>query len=223
MSLLRRMRDITVATLNERLEKSEDPIKLIDQFLYDRREQIQELEKIYRQTLNHAHSMRSQYLSAEELKSRRENQAALALKAGEEQMARLALQEKMQYEERSEQYRLLYEQSKQTIIDLEDQLNLYKSEYQEVYAKRQYFMDRMEAIRLQRRMNDHFGAGGVSLGTRAFQRLEDRVSDLEYETRALRDIRRADQVPGPSAANATSQAIDAELEALRRKMEQEGG
>lgn len=221
MSLLRRMRDITVATLNERLDQCEDPVRLIDEFLNDRKMQIDQLEKLYQQTLMHAQSVRQQYLTSEQLKEKREQQAALAIKAGEELMARLALQEKLQHEERSEQYRALYEQGKQSIIDLEDEMNRLKSEYQEVLSKRQYYMDRLEAIRLQRRMNERLGAGGA-IGSRVFERLEDRVSDLEYETKALRDVRRAGQEALYHAGNALQQALDTELAVLKRKLEQEG-
>jgi phage shock protein A len=221
MSLMKRMRDITVATLNERLEQSEDPVRLIDQFLHDRKQQVDQLERLYQQTLVHAQSVRQQYLSAEQLKEKREQQAALAIKAGEEMMARMALQEKIQHEERSEQYRGLYEQSKQSIIELEDEIQRLKAEYQEVLSKRQYYMDRLEAIRLQRRMNERLGANGA-IGSRVFERLEDRVSDLEYEAKALRDVRRAGQEAFERASSSVQQALETELAALKRKLEQEG-
>lgn len=221
MSILRRMKDITTATLYDRLENSEDPVRLIDRFLVEQREQISQLERLYQQTLLHAQSVRQQYLTADELKSKREQQAALALKAGEEQMARLALQEKLQHEERSEQYRRLYEQSKLSVIELEDQLARLKADYDEVLSKRQYYMDRLEALRLQRRMNERLGTG-AQLGAGAFHRLEDRVSDLEYEARALRDVRRAGQEALQRAGSAAQQAIESELSALRRKLEREG-
>jgi len=53
MSVFRRMRDITVANLNERLEQSQDPVKLIDQFLHSTREEISEAERLYQQYASH--------------------------------------------------------------------------------------------------------------------------------------------------------------------------
>ncbi|MDU5950034.1 MAG: PspA/IM30 family protein, partial [Paenibacillus macerans] len=47
MSVFRRVRDITVATLNERLEQSQDPVRLIDQFLIETRQEIAEAEKLH--------------------------------------------------------------------------------------------------------------------------------------------------------------------------------
>ena len=63
-----------------------------------------------------------QWLQAEQLKDKREQQALTALKAGEEQVARIALHDKAASEERAAQYRELYEQTHQNVLDLEEQL-----------------------------------------------------------------------------------------------------
>lgn len=222
MSILRRMRDISVATLNEMLEQSEDPIRLIDRYLFEQREQIQESDKLYRQCLVHAQSLRQQYLNADEMKEKREQQALLALKAGEDEMARLALHEKMYFEEKSENYKGLYEQSRESILELETQLNQLKSDYQEVVDKRSFYMARLESLRLQQRMNERMSSvGGGQIGDRAFTRLEDRVSDMELEARTLRDVRRQFQEPLVRAGESIKSAVEHELIALRKKLEQE--
>ncbi len=94
MSLGKRFRDITVAHFNEMLENAEDPVRLIDKYLANQSEQIRESERLLHQCLTHAASLRQQYTSAEKMKERREQQALLALKAGEDEIARIALQEK---------------------------------------------------------------------------------------------------------------------------------
>src|ERR1700733_951280 len=99
MSIIRRVRDITVATLNERLEKAEDPVRLIDQFLWSTREEIIEAEKLFAQYSAHSNSLKLQWLQAEQQKEKREQQALTALKVGEEQLARIALHEKAMAEE----------------------------------------------------------------------------------------------------------------------------
>jgi len=194
MSILRRMKDITAATLNERLEQSEDPVRLIDRFLAGQQEQIQQSEWLLRQCTEHAQSLRTQYLNAKHWKEKREQQALVALKVGEDETARLALQDKIGYEQRSEQYHLLYEQSKFAIIELEDQLYALKSDYAEIVAKRNYYQARLESVRLQQLMNDHKNRhmSGMESGCtpHLFQCLEDSVSDMELETRSLRDLRR---------------------------------
>ncbi|MFC5450740.1 PspA/IM30 family protein [Paenibacillus aestuarii] len=219
MSLLRRMRDITVATLNEHLERAEDPVRLIDQYLAAQREQLQQSEKLYQQCVSHAAALRQQYLTALENKEKREHQAMLALKAGEEQMARIVLQEKLQAEEKSEQYRELYEQAKQSILDLDDELRQMKADYNEVADKRSYYLARMESARLQQRLHARMGGMSQDAAPRMFGRLEERVSDMELHARTLRDVRRMSRESYYAMGNP---AVDAEIEALRSKLKQEG-
>ncbi|EGL15257.1 MULTISPECIES: PspA/IM30 family protein [Paenibacillus] len=218
MSILKRIRDITVATLNERLEESEDPIRLIDQYLSAKREQLMQSERLYQQCTAHASSLRQQYLSALETKEKREQQAALALKAGEENMARLILHEKLQAEERSDQYRGLYEQAGQSAAELEEELQTMRADYQEVLDKRGYYMARMESARLQQRLNSRLGYGDGSSSPRMFYRMEEHVSDMEMQAHVLRDLRRTTREGGSENSNP---ALEKELEALRRKINRE--
>ncbi|PYI50886.1 PspA/IM30 family protein [Paenibacillus flagellatus] len=221
MSLMRRMRDITVATLNERLEQAEDPIKLIDQYLAAQKEQIVESEKLHCHMMAHAGSLRQQVASAEQLRDKREQQAMIALKAGEEHVAKMALQEKLLQEEKYEQFKGLYEQSKQAIVELEEQIDQYKRDFDEVLSKRQYYMARLESVRLQKRMNESMRGGYPGVNGRTFSRLEERISDLEIEAKSLRDVRQLGRELA-HAGSAMQQTLEHELSQLRNKLEKEG-
>ncbi|MWC31000.1 PspA/IM30 family protein [Paenibacillus sp. MMS18-CY102] len=221
MSIIRRVRDITVATLNERLEKAEDPVRLIDQFLWSTREEIIQSEKLYRQYAEHSLHLKTQWLQAEQLKDKREQQAMTALRAGEEHLARIALQEKQSAEERATQYQELYEQSSQSVLELEDQLRELRSEYQSVYDKREYYAARMESLRLQQRMNARYGGQGQE-PTSMFRRLEDRINDMELEAKSLRDLRRMGSELLSEAGQKVQSVVERELEQLKRKLEKEG-
>jgi phage shock protein A len=223
MSILRRMRDMTAATLNEKLERSEDPVLMIDQYLASQREQIQQAERLHQQCFQHTQSLRAQYVGAEQWKDKREQQAMLALKAGEDHTARLALQDKLVHEQKAEQYRELYDQSKLALIELEDQLQVLKADYVEIAAKRSYYQARLESVRLQRRMNEHMSEMGKSSTPRMFNRLEEKVSDLEFETRSLRDVRRLSKEVLYQAGSAVQHVLEQELNNLRKKLAMEGG
>jgi phage shock protein A len=216
------MRDITVATLNERLEQAEDPVKLIDQYLTAQREQIMQSEKVHRQLLIHAQSLRQQVVTAEQMKNKREQQALTALKAGEDQVAKMALQEKLHHEEKYEQFNELYEQSKRSVIEMEEQIDQLKRDFDEVLSKRQYYMARLETVRLQRQMNESMQGGSYSgINGRAFHRLDERISEMEMESKALRDVRKMGRELA-QAGSVMQEMLEQELSQLRRKLEKEG-
>ncbi|MEK8132099.1 PspA/IM30 family protein [Paenibacillus filicis] len=221
MSLGKRFRDITVAHFNEMLENSEDPVRLIDKYLASQSEQIRESERLLQQCLSHAASLRHQYTSAEQLKERREHQAAMALRAGEDGVARIALQEKIAQEEKAAQYKALYEQSKLGIVELEEQVQQLKADFDEIASKRSYYIARLESVRLQQRMNERMRSMGSGPSPRLFDRLDERVSDMELTARTLREVRGHVREAWTSVSGAAS-AVEEELDKLRSKLKQEG-
>ncbi|MEK3720183.1 phage shock protein A (PspA) family protein [Paenibacillus sp. 1_12] len=225
MGLGKRFRDITVATFNEMLENSEDPVRLIDKYLNSQAEQIRDSERLLQQCLSHASGLRQQYMTAAQLMERREQQALMALKAGEDEVARIALQEKLQQEERSVQYKALYDQSKLGIVELESQLQQFKADYEEIASKRSYYIARLESLRLQQRMNERLRGMGGGIGAeqpRMFDRLEERVSDMESAARALREVRSHGREVLQAVGTAASQALDQEMAKLKVKLQEEG-
>ncbi|GAB6987952.1 PspA/IM30 family protein [Paenibacillus pini] len=222
MSVFRRVRDITVATLNEKLEQSQDPVRLIDQFLASTRDDIMDAEKLVQQYASHTRQLKQQVDQATSMKNKREEQALLALKAGEDHLAKLALQEKIIYEEKLEQYGGLLETTRDSLQQLEEQLNELKMEYQTVYSKRQYYTARMETLRLQQRMNQRMeGMGGQDV-PKMFGRLEDRISDWEFEAKSLRDLRKMGQEYVDQASETVSSVLERELARLKQKLNNSG-
>lgn len=222
MSVFRRIRDITAATLNEKLEQSQDPVRLIDQFLHSTRQDISEAEKLLQQCESHTRQLMQQVNQAETMKVKREEQALLALKAGEDHLAKLALQEKLIYEEKIEQYEGLLTTSRESLKEVEEQLGELRMEYQTVYSKRQYYVARMETLRLQQKMNERTGSYGGQDVPKMFNRLEDRISDWELEARSLRDLRKMGQEYLVQAGESVSTVLDRELARLKEKLNNSG-
>ncbi|TFE19515.1 PspA/IM30 family protein [Cohnella luojiensis] len=221
MSVIKRVRDMTAASLNDRLEKSEDPVRVIDQFLWSTHQEITQSEGLQRQYAAHTDSLHRQWKDAEQWKLKREQQALTALKAGEENVAKLALQDKVIHEERAERYRELYEQSKNELTDLEQLLQELRNEYRTVYDRRQFYVARMESLRLQQRLNSRYAPGNADT-SQMFRKIDDRLSDIELETRSLRDLRRMGQETLLHAGEVVKSTIERELEQLKRKLQQGG-
>ncbi|HEY8528815.1 MAG TPA: PspA/IM30 family protein [Paenibacillaceae bacterium] len=221
MSVMRRVRDMTIATLNDRLERAEDPVRLIDQFLWATHQDIVQGEQLQRQYAAHVEHLRAQWQDAEAWKERREQQALTALQAGEEHAARLALQDKLAHEERAARYRELYEQASRELRELEQLLAELRDEYRQAYDKRQYYLARMESLRLQQRLNARFGSGAAD-SRELFRSIDDRITDMELEARSLREVRRMGQELAYRAGTVLQDALEQEMQRLKRKLEQGG-
>jgi phage shock protein A len=218
MSMMRRFRDLTVAALNDRLEQAQDPVRVIEGFLREMAGAIRQTEALHQQCAAHTASLRTQYVTADSMAQKRESQAVLAVKAGEDGVARAALAEKAVEEEKRDGYRELYEQSQRSANELEEQLGALRREYQEAYHKRQYVLARIETLRLQQRMHESTSRYQVQ-GSTWFHRLEDQISDLELETRALIDVRRPYAEGGASRSPSVENKVEQALAQLKRKLE----
>lgn len=220
MSVIKRVRDMTVATLNDRLEKSEDPVRVIDQFLWATHQEIVQSEQLQRQYAAHTENLYRQWKDAEQWVNRREEQAMTALKAGEEHAAKLALQDKVVYEEKAARYADLYEQSRQELNELEQLLQELRTEYRTVYERRQYYVARMESLRLQQRLNARFGPGASDPAS-MLRKLDDRITDYELEARSLRELRRIGQESALRVGTTLQETIERELQQLKQKLQQD--
>ncbi|RXZ84786.1 PspA/IM30 family protein [Paenibacillaceae bacterium] len=227
MNLLRRVRDMTVATMNDRLDKAEDPVKLIDRFLSATKQEIVQAEQLVAQSTAHSVQLKHQWQLAKQQAERREQQAITALRAEQETAARLALADKTAQDERAAQYEELYEQSKHTLLELTDQLDELKSEYCAVADKRQYYMARMETLRLQQRLNARQngrqgGLGDPYRSNQVFQRLEDRMQQQEFESQSLRELRRSTGAVYPKHNPELDASVERELQELKSKLDKGG-
>lgn len=83
---------------------------------------IAELEERYEEALQRTIELRSQSVDAEEMAQLRSEQAELAMRAGDEELARLALQEKLRLEAVCAQYRAQYASSQDVCLALADEL-----------------------------------------------------------------------------------------------------
>jgi phage shock protein A len=82
-------------------------------------------------------------------------------------------------------------------------------------------MARLQSVRLQQQMNARMNGMSAGSGSRAFTRLEERISDMEVEAQSLRDVRRVGQELAHAGA-AMGQALEREMQNLRQKLEKEG-
>lgn len=98
MGIFKRLRDLTMASINDLLDKAEDPVKMLNQFLRDMGEDIKEAEMAVAKQIAVEKRFKQQYEEAEEMVTKREEQALKALEAGNEDLARRVLQDKKEHQ-----------------------------------------------------------------------------------------------------------------------------
>lgn len=120
--VLRRVRDMFVATVNEGLDKLENPRVMLNQYVRDMEDDIAKAKHaiIKQQTIQQGFLRKAE--ETEEFADKRKKQAELAFHAGEEELARKALTEMKYFEEKHNEYQEAYQQSVKQLKELKEQL-----------------------------------------------------------------------------------------------------
>ncbi|MGZ4122897.1 MAG: PspA/IM30 family protein [Tumebacillaceae bacterium] len=221
MALFKRLRDMTMANINALLDKAEDPVKMLDQYLRDMEQDILDAETAVAKQIAIEKKLKQQYEEAQELANKREAQALQALESGNEDLARRALVDKKAVAEKANDYKQQWEAAKTAADNLRGKLSEMKDQFGQMKNKRDTLKARAEAAKAQKQINQVMSGFGTDNAAKGFDRMEERVLQLEAEAEASNEIhgssRSLDDEFKELNKNNTSE-IDAELEALRAKL-----
>ena len=221
MALFKRLRDLTMSNLNAMLDKAEDPVKMLDQYLRDMEQDIQDAEVAVAKQIAIEKKLKQQFEEAQDLVGKREAQAIQALEAGNEDLARRALVDKRTVAEKAADYKSQYESAKASADNLRERLGEMKDQFGQMRNKRDTLKARAESAKAQKQINQAMSGFGTDNAAKGFRRMEEKVLQLEAEAEASEEIRGSsrslDDEFKELQKNNTS-AVDAELEALKAKL-----
>jgi phage shock protein A len=224
MTLFKRLRDITLANINAMLDRVEDPVKMLDQYLRDMEMDLQDAEVAVSKQIAIEMKLKQQYEEAQQLVSKREQQALQALEAGNEDLARRALVDKKAVSEKAADLKLQHEAAAKTAAELREKLGQMRDQVAEMKHKRESLKARAEAAKAQKQINQAMTGFGVDNAAKGFARMEEKVMQLEAEAEASKQVygtaRSLDDEFKELQKN-NSSAIDAELEALKAKLKKD--
>ncbi|KLA01408.1 PspA/IM30 family protein [Bacillus wiedmannii] len=184
MGILKRIKNIVVADVHETLDKLENPVSMLKQYLRETEQQITKAQK----ALSHQYYLENKYEAliseTDALVAKRTRQAELAVSRGEDHMAQLALQEKISNEKKAELYRKQYEITKEQTAKLYEQIDKLQEKYEELQYKELVLVSRLNAAQAIKESNAAIDSFHTESTAKGFGRIESYVQKLEAETAA---------------------------------------
>ncbi|KEQ23699.1 PspA/IM30 family protein [Paenibacillus tyrfis] len=219
MGIFKRLRDMTMASINDLLDKAEDPVKMLNQFLRDMEEDILEAESAVAKQIAIEKKFKQQYEEAQEMVQKREEQALKALESGNEDLARRALQDKKEHQLRFDEMKQQYDTAKANADRLRNQLSEMKDEFSKMKNKKDILVARAEAAKAQKQINQAMTGFGTDNAAKGFDRMSQKVMQLEAEAEASNELHsKGKSLDDEFEALSKSDGVDDELAALRAKL-----
>lgn len=214
----KRMKTVVSSELNAMLDKAEDPVKMLDQFLRDMGEDIRDAEAAIAKQIANEKMLKRKANDAQAMVEKRQEQAEKAVEAGNDDLARRALQDKKDHEETAAQLNESWERAKADVESLRTKLDEMKREYQEMNMKKDSLKARAESAKARTKMNRTMSSINGDDSRQGFQRMEEKVLRFEAEAETSEDISQASRTLDDEFRDLITNDVNDELAALKQKL-----
>ncbi|WNC32141.1 MULTISPECIES: PspA/IM30 family protein [unclassified Thermosynechococcus] len=220
MGLLDRVGMVIRSNLNAIVSAAEDPEKILEQTIIDMNEDLVKLRQAVAQAIAAQKRLEQQY--AQNLKDSQqwEERARLALSRGDEALALEALNRKKTAADTAAALKAQVDQMAVQVKTLKDNLTALESKISEAKTKKEMLKARVRAAKASEQIHQAVSKVGTSNAMAAFERMEDKVLQMEARSQAIAELS-GDTLESKFQAlqsSANKQDVEFELVEMKRQM-----
>ena len=185
----KRIKTVVNSELYALIEKAEDPIKMADQYLREMNNEIEDAEKTTAKVMAEEKLTFKKITDLKLLIEKRTTQAMEAIRAGNEPLAKQALENKLQLGHELVVLENMHEQAKQNVSDLRIRLKEMKADYQDLLIRRDSLKARALSAKVQTSVNRSFNSDNRKSAKGGFERMEQKVMEYEAEAEVSKELK----------------------------------
>jgi phage shock protein A len=216
MGIFKRVNDIAMAGINEVLDKMENPLSMIKQYIRELEGKIAETRLALSNQLFAERKYEVMIAELDQIVHKRIRQANIAIDRNEEEMAVLAVEEKIASERKLTAYRDQYDAMKQQTLALEDQLRKLMQLYEELQSRKLIYLSRVNTAQAIQSVNHSIYSVDADSIRKNFMRMEEQIWQLEAKAEAALKVNK--MVSGSTGSPpdlAFKEDVSLELERLK--------
>ena len=217
MGFFDRLGRLVRANANAALSAAEDPVKILDQSVADMQADLVKLRQAVATAIASQKRIQNQADQAEAQAKTWYERAELALKKGEEDLAREALGRRKTCQDTATALQGQLQSQCGQVDQLKKSLVQLESKIAEAKTKKDMLKARAQAAQAQEQLQSAVGSLGTNSAMAAFEQMEEKVQALEARSQAAAELAGAD-LESQFAALEGAPEVDSELEALKGKL-----
>jgi len=223
-SIFKRLSSLINASVNDLVDRAEDPERMIKQFIREMEEHIQAAKQGVIEAVASEKQLEKQVDEQKRRTAEWLTKAEAAVAQDREDLARAALERKKEYERTLQSLEPAWQSAKQTSAHLKQQLQRLEAKLEEAKLKRGTLVARQRAAEARQHMDRtsaNFQAGYAS--HTEFARMEDKVAEIEARAQAEAELSRdSSDLEREFMALEADSEVEAELAQLKQRQKDKG-
>ncbi len=221
MGIFQRLSDLLKSNVNDLIDKAEDPEKMVKQIIIDMQKELSKATQALGQAKASERIAQKQYNDAVKTSQSWEEKAKCAIEAGNEELAKKALANKVKADNDVASYKEMYDTISQQTETIQTQVEVLKSKLEEAKSRQAMLIARSRMADTQKNLAKSSGGFDPGSASEKFDRMEEKIERKEAEAQAFSEI--AGDAAGSSdddefAKLEADSKVNSELERLKAEM-----
>jgi phage shock protein A len=217
MGLFDRIGRVVRANLNSLVNQAEDPEKILEQVVLEMQNDLIQVRQAVAQAIATQKRTERQASQAQSTAEEWYRRAQLALQKDDEPLAREALSRRQSYQDTAKALQSQIQQQASVVMQLKQNMNKLEGKLAEAKTKKDMYIARARSAKASQQLNEMLDRVGTSKAMAAFERMEEKVVQLEARSEAIAELNQGDAIEQQFKA-LESGTVDEELAALKAKL-----
>ena len=188
MGIFSRLGTLIKSNLNDLISKAEDPQKMLNQIVVDMQNQLVEAKKQVAVSIADQKRLEKQRDEQSELSKEWERKAMLAVRAGDDTLAKEALRRKTEHDNQLTEFVKQSDLQKQAVDKLKEQLRTLNDKIEEAKRKKNILIARQKRAEAQQAIQNTMRGLSDTSAFDTFERMSQRVDQIEAEAEASTEL-----------------------------------
>ncbi|MFK7987078.1 MAG: PspA/IM30 family protein [Sandaracinaceae bacterium] len=221
MGFFGRLATLIKSNLNDLISKSEDPEKMLNQVIVDMNQQLVEAKKQVARAIADEKKLQKQYNQQKSMLDEWHKKAMLAVRAGDDELAKEALLRKKEYQALAESFEEQWRKQQIAVNQLKTALRALNNKIEEAKRKKNVLIARQRRAEAMKQIQETMSGLSDNSAFETFDRMTEKIDQIEAEAEAgaeLSEEYTGDVLKHKFAKLEATAGADAELEELKREM-----